>query len=236
MPDPDEIARLPNLEPHMAPELSGVRAEELRIAEALLFASARPLSVREIARHLPPETDVAAVLKRLEAEYAKAGINIVKVGGRWAARTAGDLAFAVARQVRPERMRKLSKAASETLALIAYEQPITRAEIDAIRGTTATNLDVLMEAGWIKPRGRRRAPGRPLTYGTTASFMEHFGLASISDLPKMRELSAFAVDAEAFLAVSDALTPSTTLREEDPLDPADLDLTLSGRPPPEERS
>jgi segregation and condensation protein B len=242
MPKTDETDRLPLMEPHMAPELTGVRPEELRIAEALVFASREPLSVRDIARHLPPGTDVAAVMARLQAEYANGGINVVKVGERWAARTAGDLAFAVARQVErdvdrgklPKPPRKLSKAATETLALIAYDQPITRAEIDAFRGTTATSLDVLLELGWIRPRGRRRSPGRPLTYGTSPAFLDHFGLASLADLPVLRDVAAFELDIEAFATVADGHSPSTTLREEDPLDQADLDLTLAGKMPPEE--
>jgi segregation and condensation protein B len=131
---------------------------------------------------------VLPLLDELKGFYASRGINLVKVAGKWAFRTADDLAYLLERHAVEER--KLSKAANETLAIIAYHQPVTRAEIEEIRGvaTSAGTLDVLMEIGWVRPRGRRRAPGRPITYGTTSQFLEHFGLDSVKDLPGLAEL------------------------------------------------
>src|SRR5918995_3570797 len=159
----------------------------LRIAEALLFASAEPMGADELARRLPRGADVDAVLAELRAHYAQRGVNLVRVAGRWAFRTAGDLSFVLSRDAEP---RKLSRAAMETLAIVAYHQPVTRAEIEEIRGvaTSKGTLDLLLETGWVRLRGRRRAPGRPLTYGTTPAFLEHFGLDAVGDLPGLDEL------------------------------------------------
>lgn len=162
--------------------------EVLRIAEALLFAAAEPLSAEDIAARLPRHADVAAVLDRLQACYAPRGVNLVRVAGKWAFRTASDLAFVLSRErVEP---RRLSRAAMETLAIIAYHQPVTRAEIEEIRGvaTSKGTLDTLLESGWVRLRARRRAPGRPVTYGTTPTFLEHFGLDAVGDLPGLDEL------------------------------------------------
>lgn len=159
-----------------------------RVVEALLFASAEPLGIAEIAAALPHGADVASVLKALQARYAGRGVELHPVAGRWLFRTASDLGYLLTREA-PE-PRKLSRAAMETLSIIAYHQPATRAEIEEIRGvaTAKGTLDVLMEIGWIKMRGRRRSPGRPVTYGTTDAFLIHFGLDSISDLPGIEEL------------------------------------------------
>jgi segregation and condensation protein B len=166
------------------------RREKLRRLEALLFASAQPLDAKALARCLDPDDDVNALLVELQNEYKDRGVALVRVAGRWQFRTADDLSYLLERQQKEER--KLSKAALETLAIIAYHQPVTRAEIEEIRGvsTSPGTLDVLMETSWIRPRGRRRAPGRPLTYGTTETFLVHFGLDTIKDLPGLADLKA----------------------------------------------
>jgi segregation and condensation protein B len=162
--------------------------EAMRIAEALLFASAEPLGAEELAGRLPQGADVGRILEDLSGLYAGRGVNLVRVAGKWQFRTAGDLAFVLARNVVEQR--KLSRAAMETLAIVAYHQPVTRAEIEEIRGvaTSKGTLDTLLETGWIRLRGRRKAPGRPVTYGTTPRFLEHFGLDAIEDLPGLEEL------------------------------------------------
>jgi segregation and condensation protein B len=160
----------------------------LRILEALLFAASEPLAEQYLRTHLKSDDDVAALLTELQGFYASRGINLVKVAGKWAFRTAEDLSYLLERHATEQR--RLSKAAMETLAIIAYHQPVTRAEIEEIRGVAASagTLDVLMEIGWVRPRGRRRAPGRPITYGTTEEFLDHFGLDAIKDLPGLAEL------------------------------------------------
>jgi segregation and condensation protein B len=166
------------------------RLEDLRIVEALLFASSTPLDEDWLRKHLRHGSDIASVLADLKAAYAVRGVNLVRVAGKWVFRTAEDLGYLLERQSVEER--RLSRAALETLAIIAYHQPVTRAEIEEIRGvtTSAGTLDILMEAGWIRPRGRRRAPGKPLTYGTTDSFLAHFGLDGVKDLPGLADLKA----------------------------------------------
>jgi segregation and condensation protein B len=167
---------------------SADRGQQLRILEALLFAAAGPLDEATLSAHLKTPSDVQVLLIELQGFYASRGINLVRVAGKWAFRTAQDLSYLLERHAREER--RLSKAAMETLAIIAYHQPVTRAEIEEIRGvaTSSGTLDVLMETGWIRMRGRRRAPGRPITYGTTDTFLEHFGLDAIKDLPGLAEL------------------------------------------------
>jgi segregation and condensation protein B len=166
------------------------RREKLRRLEALLFASSEPLDAKTLARALDADDDVNALLQALQADYKDRGVALIRVAGRWQFRTADDLSYMLERQQKDER--KLSKAALETLAIIAYHQPVTRAEIEEIRGvqTSPGTLDVLMETGWIRPRGRRGAPGRPLTYGTTEDFLVHFGLDAIKDLPGLSDLKA----------------------------------------------
>jgi segregation and condensation protein B len=160
----------------------------LRIVEALLFAASEPLDEAALARYFVEGEDMAALLEELQSLYAARGVNLVKVAGKWAFRTADDLSFLLEKQAVEQR--RLSRAALETLAIIAYHQPVTRAEIEEIRGvsTSSGTIDILLETGWIKLRGRRRAPGRPVTYGTTASFLEHFGFDQIQDLPGLNEL------------------------------------------------
>jgi segregation and condensation protein B len=162
--------------------------EKMRRLEALLFAAPEPIDAKSLALALEAGDDVDALLAELQAEYKMRGVNLVKVAGKWMFRTADDLSYLLERHQSTER--KLSKAALETLAIVAYHQPVTRAEIEEIRGvsTSSGTIDVLMETGWIRPRGRRRAPGRPITYGTTEPFLTHFGLDSIKDLPGLAEL------------------------------------------------
>jgi segregation and condensation protein B len=175
---PSNVAHLPSAD----------RREQLRILEALLFAASEPLAEAYLATHLKSDDDVAALLDELKGFYASRGVNLVRVSGKWAFRTAADLSYLLERHATEQR--RLSKAAMETLAIIAYHQPVTRAEIEDIRGVAVSpgTLDVLMEAGWVRLRGRRRAPGRPITYGTTEEFLDHFGLDAIKDLPGLAEL------------------------------------------------
>src|SRR5215208_2122335 len=213
------------------------RPEELRLLEALLFAAGEPLDDKTLRSRLPEGVDIASAMRRLQAEYAPRGVNLVRIAGKWMFRTANDLAWLLARDsVEPK---KLSRAANETLAIIAYHQPVTRAEIEDIRGVTVSKgtIDVLMETGWIRPRGRRKAPGRPLTFGTTETFLSHFGLEAIGDLPGLDELKGTGLFDGRLPAGFSVPLPSddAALREdEDPLEPGDLDLGLAPRPAPEE--
>jgi segregation and condensation protein B len=178
LPLPSNVMALPSAD----------RREKLRIVEALLFAAPEPLDEAELSRHFGQGEDVKALLEELQGLYGGRGVNLVRVAGKWAFRTADDLAFLLEREAVEQR--RLSRAALETLAIIAYHQPVTRAEIEEIRGvsTSKGTLDVLLETGWIKMRGRRRAPGRPVTYGTTEQFLGHFGFDTIQDLPGLAEL------------------------------------------------
>ena len=164
--------------------------EAVRLTEALLFAAEEPLSEAQIAERLPPGVKAAAVLERLQMDYAGRGVEPVVVGGRWTFRTAPDLASSLALTKQEER--RLSRAMEETLAIIAYHQPVTRPEIEAIRGVSLSRgtLDALLDTGWVRPGPRKEVPGRPLTWLTTPAFMEAFGLAKIGDLPGIDELRA----------------------------------------------
>ncbi|OYX70162.1 MAG: SMC-Scp complex subunit ScpB [Rhizobiales bacterium 32-66-11] len=209
-------------------------ARDLRIVEALLFTSAMPLDAASLRPHLPADADIAALMDALTADYARHGVNVVKVAGGWMLRTAPDLAHVVAAGA-PE-PRKLSRAAIEVLAIIAYHQPVTRAEIEEIRGvsTSKGTLDVLLESGWVRLRGRRKAPGRPVTYGTTPTFLVHFGLDGVQDLPGLDELKgAGLLDGRIPSGFSIPLpSDEDTLREdEDPLEADPLDFALA--PPPQ---
>jgi segregation and condensation protein B len=212
------------------------RAEELRILEALLFAAEEPLDEKTLAARLPVGVDVRALLAQLQQDYESRGVNLVRVAGKWTLRTASDLAWLLTHEaVVP---RKLSRAAIETLSIVAYHQPVTRAEIEEIRGVTTSKgtLDVLLETGWIKLRGRRKAPGRPVTYGTTEAFLLHFGLEALADLPGLDELKGAGLIEGTLPAGFSVPLPSDdpALREdEDPLEPGDLDLGLV---PPVERT
>jgi segregation and condensation protein B len=216
--------------------MSETRPEELRLLEALLFASAEPLDEKTLGARLPQGVDVKEALRQLQAEYASRGVNLVRVAGKWAFRTATDLSWLLTKDsVVP---RKLSRAAIETLAIVAYHQPVTRAEVEEIRGISAAKgtLDVLLETGWVRPRGRRKAPGRPVTYGTTETFLSHFGLEALDDLPGLDELKGSGL-------LDGRLPPGFTVPmpsddpalrdDEDPLEPGDLDLGLA---PPASRT
>ena len=223
---------MPDDEPEHAGE---ARPDELRLLEAMLFASAEPLDETTLAARLPAGVDLRAALARLQEEYAPRGVNLVRVGGKWTFRTASDLAWLLSKET--VESRKLSRAAIETLAIIAYHQPVTRAEIEDIRGvsTSKGSVDVLLQTGWIRPRGRRKSPGRPLTYGTSEAFLSHFGLDALGDLPGLEELKgAGLLDGRLPPGFSVPMpSDDPALRDdEDPLDPGDLDLGLA---PPSDR-
>jgi segregation and condensation protein B len=214
------------------PDMSG-RPEELRLLEALLFAANEPLDEAQLARRLPDGVDLKDALVRLKADYATRGVNLVRIGRKWTFRTANDLSWLLTRQI--VETRKLSRAAIETLAIVAYHQPVTRAEIEEIRGvaTAAGTLDVLLRTGWIRPRGRRKAPGRPITYGTTEDFLSHFGLEAVGDLPGLDELKGAGLlegNMPAGFGVPIPSDDSTLRDDEDPLEPGDLDLGLAPAP------
>ena len=193
-----------------------------RQVEALLFAAAGPLSVADLARRLPERADVAAALTALRVRYAGRGVELACVADAWRFQTAQDLAFLMSEE--REEPRRLSRAAQETLATIAYHQPVTRAEIESVRGVQASRgtLDVLLELGLVRMRGRRRTPGRPVTFGTTDGFLEHYGLANLADLPgasEMKALGLLSLDLPAGFEVPD---PSANLApDEDPLEPGE---------------
>ena len=211
--------------------LAPPQSAQLRMVEAILFAAAEPLDEPSIAERLPPDCDVPALLAELEIIYAKRGINVVRVAGRWAFRTAPDLAVLL--QKNTIEQRRLSRAAMETLAIVAYHQPVTRAEIEETRGVTVSkgSLDLLLEVGWIKMRGRRRVPGRPVTYGTTEAFLTHFGLDKVSDLPGVEELKAAGVIEGRTSATFSIPNPSDALApDEDPLDIGDQDELFAPTP------
>lgn len=204
-----------------------IAERNLRVVEALLFGSSEPLAPADIAVYLGEGADVEKLLATLAERYAGRGVNLVKRGSKWAFRTAEDLGFLLRREETENRA--LSRAALETLAIIAYHQPATRAEIEEVRGvaTGKGTLDLLMEAGWVRMRGRRRTPGRPVTYGTTDAFLDHFGLESLGDLPGLEELKGAGL-------LSSRLPPSLQIplpfdgplrEDEDPLDPDDIDHT-----------
>ena len=192
--------------------------ETERRVEALLFAAAGPLSLDDLARRLPEGSDVARAIADLAGRYAGRGVELACVADRWRFQTAPDLAFLMT--VEREEPRRLSRAAQETLAIIAYHQPVTRAEIEAVRGVQASRgtLDVLLELKLVRMRGRRRTPGRPVTYGTTDAFLEHFGLASLTDLPgapEMRSAGLLSLDLPSDFSVP---TPGLASPEEDPIE------------------
>ncbi|WP_283196368.1 SMC-Scp complex subunit ScpB [Rhizobium sp. AN80A] len=207
-------------------DIVGDELEAARIAEALVFASAQPVSEAFIADRLPKVFDVRAIMLRLQEEYAHRGVNLVRVDDAWAFRTAADLSFVIRRD--ENEVRKLSRAALEVLAIIAYHQPVTRAEIEDIRGvqTSRGTLDVLMEAGWVRFRGRRRTPGRPVTLGTTRDFLDHFGLEELRDLPGLEELKGAGLLSGRIPANFNIPSPSMNdelTEDEDPITQLDLE-------------
>jgi len=192
-----------------------------RSVEALLFAAAEPLSASDLARRLPDGADVGRALMALKQRYAGRGIELACVADRWRFQTAEDLSYLMTEE--REEPRRLSRAAQETLAIIAYHQPVTRAEIEQIRGVQASRgtLDVLLELGMVRLRGRRRSPGRPVTYGTSDLFLEHYGLASLGDLPgaaDMKALGLLGMDLPQDFHVPD---PTGGGDDDDPLDAED---------------
>lgn len=214
------------------PERAG---EHLRMVEALLFASSEPLDEKALSSSLPDGVNLKELLSELKELYEGRGVTLVNVGGKWQFRTAPDLAFLLRRE-KPEQ-RRLSRAAIETLAIIAYHQPVTRAEIEDIRGVALSKgtLDALMEVGWIKIRGRKRTPGRPVTYGTTDSFLVHFGLESVNHLPGVDELKAAGFLEALPPSGLDVPSPSDELApDEDPYTGEEEgDDLLTGGPDPE---
>jgi segregation and condensation protein B len=202
-------------------------AEAMRMAEALVFASAEPVTEKALAARLPEGIDLPQVMAELQRLYEKRGVNLVRIADAWAFRTAGDLAFLMSRDA--VQQKKLSRAALEVLAIIAYHQPVTRAEMEDIRGveTSKGTLDLLMETGWVRMRGRRRVPGRPVTYGTTESFLDHFGLAEIRDLPGMEELKGAGLLSPRmpsnFSMPQPPADPDELTEDEEPLTDIDLE-------------
>ncbi|CCQ73628.1 SMC-Scp complex subunit ScpB [Magnetospira sp. QH-2] len=205
--------------------------EYLRLLEAVLFASPEPLAEKSLAQRLPEEADLKTLLADLKDHYAGRGVRLVQAGKTWAFRTAPDLAGRL--NMETEAVRKPSRAAVETLAIIAYHQPVTRAEIEEIRGVSLSKgtLDLLLEAGWIAPKGRRQTPGRPVTWGTTDAFLDHFGIERVGDLPGIEELKAAglldsrpsiqAYGERGALSEEDDTEPELDLPE--PLDPESRD-------------
>jgi len=193
-------------------------SDTAREIEALLFAAAAPLTLEDLAKRLPQGADIEAGLAELSALYEGRGVVLANVAGGWRFQTAADLAWLMTEE--RDEPRRLSKAAQETLAIIAYHQPVTRAEIEAVRGVQASRgtLDVLLELGLVRMRGRRRTPGRPVTFGTTDAFLEHYGLAALADLPGLSEMKAaglLSLDLPPDFAVPD---PNALAPDEDPLD------------------
>lgn len=213
-----EDAFVEGAEPRRAPPSK----DALRAAEALLFAGGEPIPAKVLAEKLGAGVDVAAVLMQLKADYAGRGVHLVEAGGAWRFESAPDLQslFAETR----EAPKRLPKAAMETLAVIAYHQPVTRAEIEEIRGVSLSrgSLELLLEIGWVRPRGRRRTPGRPLTFGTTDAFLSQFGLASLDALPGKDDLKALGLlDARAAQALEVPRPSDETAPDEDPLSDGD---------------
>ena len=215
---------------------AAARPEELRLLEALLFASTEPLDEAALAKRLPDGVDVKAALEQLKADYSLRGVNLVRVANKWTFRTANDLSWLMTRE--SVETRRLSRAAIEMLAIIAYHQPVTRAEIEEIRGvmTSKGTLDMLLETGWIRPRGRRKTPGRPLTFGTTEAFLSQFSLEALGDLPGLEELKGAGLLDTRLPSGFDVPSPSDdpALRDdEEPLDAGDLELALAPHVEPE---
>lgn len=211
-------------------EAVGVNPEHLRMTEALLFAAGEPLDAKALSTSLPEGADLPELLAELQRIYETRGVNLLNVAGKWQFRTAPDLAFLL-RKEQPEQ-RRLSRAAIETLAIIAYHQPVTRAEIEDIRGVMLSKgtLDVLMEIGWVKIRGRKKTPGRPVTFGTTEAFLVQFGLESVNHLPGVDELKAAGFLEAIPPAGFEVPNPSDELGpDEDPyVEGEDADLATGG--------
>jgi segregation and condensation protein B len=201
----------------------------LRIVEAVLFATAEPVDVAHLKSFLPEGADVEHLLADLQANFANRGVNLVEVSGKWLFRTADDLSYILRRE--SVEQRKLSKAGMETLSIIAYHQPVTRAEIEDIRGVAISKgtLDILLEIGWVRMRGRRKTPGRPVTYGTTDAFLNHFGLNEVGDLPGLQELKGAGLLEANLPPGFDIPVPRSgeeLTADEDPLDGTEAEAPL----------
>ena len=227
-----EVSAASETEEEQQAPMEGLNPEHLRMLEAILFAAAEPLSAKALATSLPQGADVPGLLTELQTSYEKRGVNLVCVAEKWQFRTAPDLAFLLRKEM-PEQKR-LSRAAIETLAIVAYHQPVTRAEIEDIRGVAVSKgtVDALMEVGWVKIRGRKRTPGRPVTYGTTDEFLVHFGLENVGHLPGTDELKAAgfldALPPQGF----DVPSPSDQLTaDEDPYEGGDEVLATGSEDP-----
>ncbi len=218
-PQEEALARNPAARLHLA--------ETVRMAEAIVFASTEPVSEKQLVARLPDGADVQAAMAELQQIYARRGVNLVRVADSWAFRTAGDLAFLMNRDA--VQQKKLSRAALEVLAIIAYHQPVTRAEIEDIRGveTSKGTLDTLLETEWVRMRGRRKTPGRPVTYGTTEKFLDHFALEEIRDLPGIEELKGAGLLSSRmpanFTIPLPPADPDELTEDEDPLTDIDLE-------------
>ncbi len=211
--------------------------EQLRMVEAIVFASTEPVSERALTERLPEGVELEPLMRELQQAYAGRGVNLVKVGQNWAFRTADDLAFILHKEA--VETRRLSRAALEVLAIIAYHQPVTRAEIEEIRGVTTSKgtLDVLLETEWIRIRGRRKSPGRPVTYGTTNMFLDHFALENLKDLPGLDELKGAGLlrsQMPANFVVPEPYASDDLTEDEEPLMAEDLE-ELGLLPPADHR-
>jgi segregation and condensation protein B len=197
--------------------MSEDRFQLLRLLEATLFATSEPMAEKSLAERLPEGADIAGLLQELAGLYANRGVHLLQVGERWAFRTAPDLGDRL--QIETTVARKLSRAAIETLAIIAYHEPVTRAEVEEIRGVALSRgtLDTLLEAGWIRPKGRRQTPGRPVTWVTTDAFLDHFGLESREALPGIEELKAAGLlDARSAISTLGAQAMAAVAPRDDP--------------------
>ncbi|MGI9482159.1 MAG: SMC-Scp complex subunit ScpB [Hyphomicrobiales bacterium] len=205
------------------------RAHQLRVVEALLFAAFEPVSEAQLCECLAEGAEIDSLLEELCSHYEQRGVTLRRVSGKWSFRTADDLSFLLRREAIEQK--KLSNAALETLAIIAYHQPVTRTEIEEVRGvsTSKGTLDILLELGWIKLRGRRRVPGRPVTYGTTDDFLSHFGLDTARDLPGINELKGAGLLSATLPADFEMPVPGeegVLAPDEDPIEDDEQELPL----------
>jgi len=226
MTPPNEAQILAFNPPGSEDNTSKVFREHVRMVEAIVFASSEPVSEKALQDRLPEGVELGPLMRELQLAYAGRGVNLMRIGGNWAFRTADDLGFLLQREAIEQR--KLSRAALEVMAIIAYHQPVTRAEIEEIRGvaTSKGTLDVLLETEWIKMRGRRKTPGRPVTYGTTLDFLDHFGLEELKDLPGLEELKGAGLlrsQIPANFTVPVPMDSEELTEDEDPLMPEDLE-------------
>lgn len=213
------------------------RDQHLRVIEAILFAATEPVSTAKLLEFLPAGTDVQSLLEDLQANYANRGVNLVQVAGNYMLRTSADVSFVLRRETIQQK--KLTKAGLETLSIVAYHQPVTRADIEDIRGVAISKgtLDTLLDIGWVRMRGRRKTPGRPVTYGTTDGFLRHFGLNEITDLPGLHELKAAGLLEGSLPPGFDMPLPKMSeelAEDEDPLDGTEVQQPLDMHLPEDE--